>query len=68
MADGSLPRRTYRKRIQGTFWQKSFGDHFLRAEEQVEHVAEHILQNPVRAGLVERREDYPFSGSLVYEL
>jgi hypothetical protein len=29
-------------------------------------VARYTLENPVRAGLVTRVEDYPFVGSLVY--
>jgi len=31
-------------------------------------VARYILANPLRGGLVDRVEDYPFSGSLVYTL
>jgi hypothetical protein len=31
-------------------------------------VASYIIHNPVRNGIVEHWEDYPFSGSLVYEL
>ena len=54
--------------VTGNFWQKSFWDHFLRAEEQVEGVVEYVLNNPVRSGLVEQWSDYLFSGSLVLEL
>lgn len=54
--------------VNGSFWQKSFYDHFLRAEEQVESVVEYVLNNPVRQGLVERWSDYQFCGSLVLEL
>ena len=52
----------------GTFWQRSFWDHFLRADEQVEHVAEYVLNNPVRKGLVGHWWEYPFAGSLVFDL
>ena len=31
-------------------------------------VANYIIHNPVRNGIVENWGDYPFSGSLVYEL
>jgi REP element-mobilizing transposase RayT len=61
-------RAAWRLGVRGTFWQASFWDHFLRREEQVEVVARYILDNPVRKGLVERWQDYPFSGSLVFEL
>ena len=53
---------------QGTIWQRSFYDHFLRRDEDCMLVAKYIIGNPVRKGLVEHWEDYPFSGSLVYEL
>ena len=53
---------------QGLLWQKSFWDHFLRADEDVAVVLDYILKNPVRAGLVERWQDYPFVGSLVFTL
>lgn len=43
-------------------WQRSFYDHVLRGEEDMEEVAEYIWNNPVRAGLAEEREEYPFWG------
>lgn len=49
----------------GPFWQKSYYDHVLRGEEHLQALAEYIWENPVRAGLVENRGEYPFSGSLV---
>lgn len=60
-------REAWRLGVTGTFWQGSFWDHFLRADERLEHVVEYVLHNPVRAGLVERWWDYPYSGSTVYE-
>jgi len=53
---------------RGTIWQRSFYDHFLRRDEDCMLVAKYIIGNPVREGIVERWEDCPFSGSLVYEL
>ena len=53
---------------RGTIWQRSFYDHFLRRDEDCMLVANYIVHNPVRDGIVEHWEDYPFSGSLVYEL
>jgi hypothetical protein len=38
----------------------------LRGEEAATSVARYILENPVRAGLVEDIRAYPFSGSNVY--
>jgi len=44
-------------------------DHLLREEERereaFQSVAHYLLENPVRAGLVARREDWPFLGCLV---
>ncbi|MHB1843516.1 MAG: REP-associated tyrosine transposase [Deltaproteobacteria bacterium] len=63
-----IQRAAWRKGISEAFWQPGFWDHFLRQDEQLETVIHYVLQNPVRAGIVERWEDYPFSGSLVHEL
>jgi hypothetical protein len=40
----------------------------LRDDEATLSVARYILANPVRAGLARSVEEYPFVGSLVYEL
>ena len=53
---------------RGTIWQRSFYDHCLRKDEGVREVASYILNNPVRAGLVEKWRDYPYSGSWVWNL
>jgi len=44
-------------------WQEGFHDWVLRPEQTTENVIRYVLNNPVRAGLVERPEDYPFSWS-----
>ncbi len=49
-------------------WQEGYHDHVLRAEDTTEKVTRYILDNPVRAGLVEKAEDYPYSGSSVQKL
>ena len=43
-------------------WQPSFYDHVLDDDETDLFVIRYILQNPVRAGLVDRCEEYPFGG------
>ena len=45
-------------------WQISYHDRILRREESLLDVAAYIWENPVKAGLVESRSDYPFSGPL----
>ena len=50
-------------RVRGTagqpVWQAGYHDHALRREEDIRDVAGYVVANPLRAGLVERLEDYP---------
>jgi putative transposase len=48
-----------------TFWQPGFHDHLLRSDESYAAKWEYVFQNPVRAGLVRRAEDWPFAGEIV---
>ncbi len=54
----------FKARYGQPLWQRSFHDHVLRGEEDIAQVAEYIWNNPVRAGLVTNREEYPYSGPL----
>jgi putative transposase len=49
-----------KNRAKGPCWQRGFYDHALRREEDIQRTAEYIVNNPVRAGLVEKSNDYPF--------
>jgi hypothetical protein len=42
----------------GAVWQEESFDHVLRSNESFEQKLEYIRQNPVRAGLVSRPEEY----------
>ena len=53
---------------RGRLWQKSYFDRHLCAEDDLRRVARYVLANPVRAGLVARLEDYPYSGSATMSL
>jgi putative transposase len=44
----------------GVSWQADFFDHRLRGDEGFKQKAGYILENPVRAGLVKRPEDWPY--------
>lgn len=46
-------------------WQRGFFDHLLRSEESYAAKWEYVLQNPVRAGLVQRPADWPYQGEIV---
>ncbi len=48
----------------GKLWQARFHDHAVRAVEDLDQINAYILDNPVRAGLVELPEDWPWSGIL----
>jgi len=49
-------------------WQEGYFDHVLRAEEDARSIARYIVDNPVRAGLVQYPAEYPFLGSGVWPL
>ena len=50
------------RRCGTRLWQDGFHDRVLRSEESTADVCRYIWGNPVRAGLVDRVEDYGFSG------
>jgi putative transposase len=58
----------YAQRTGCRLWQRYGYERVLRSDELTPVVARYILQNPVRAGLVARLEDYPFLGSGVWTL
>lgn len=43
----------------GPVWQHGYHDHLVPAEESLETVGDYIVHNPVRAGLVNKVDDYP---------
>jgi len=49
-------------------WQDGYYDHVLRDDESSLAVTRYILENPIRAGLAERVDGYPHSGSEVYTM
>ena len=42
----------------GPVWEEESFDHVLRSDESLKEKIEYIRQNPVRAGLVQKPEDY----------
>ncbi len=44
----------------GKLWQRSFYDRGMRNIDEFERTVTYVLNNPVRAGLVENWEAYPF--------
>lgn len=53
--------RLHRFGISGDIWQRSFFDHAMRSDEDLVKVAQYIIENPVRAGIVNEASEYPYS-------
>ena len=51
---------------KGKFWQKDSYDHYVRDERELGNIAAYILNNPVKANLVQNWEDWPFSYHYLY--
>jgi hypothetical protein len=45
-------------RISGPVWEEESFDHVLRSDESLKDKCEYIQQNPVKAGLVTKPQDY----------
>ena len=58
----------YKQIFKERLWQRSYFDHVLRKEESLERLADYILHNPVRRGLVSDYRDYPYTGSMCDEM
>ena len=52
--------KRYLSTQHGIVWQKNFFDHRLRSEASARRETDYILQNPVRAGLVQTAAEWPF--------
>ena len=61
---GNAYARSRHKRL----WQEGYHERVLREDDDARELARYIINNPVRAALVESPEDYPFLGSDVWSL
>ena len=52
--------KKYLARNHGVEWQRDFTDHRLRDHHQLQEKTCYVLMNPVRRGLCERMEDWPW--------
>jgi putative transposase len=55
----------YKRRTERPLWQRSYYDHVLRGPDDLRCALDYILENAVRAGLVDKPGAYPFSGGEV---
>ena len=45
------------------FWQDESYDHWIRDEEEMVRVIQYVEENPVKAGLCERADEWPWSSA-----
>jgi len=50
--------------IPAPHWQKGFFDHVLRSTESYSDKWLYMVENPVRGGLVEKWDDWPYQGEI----
>jgi REP element-mobilizing transposase RayT len=48
-----------------SFWQPGFHDRLLRTNESYAAKWDYVFQNPVRAGLISRAEEWPYAGEIM---
>jgi len=60
----SLSKCLRQQGIPSPHFQKDYFDHVLRSTESLQEKSEYMFLNPVRAGLVERPEDWEFQGEI----
>lgn len=59
---GKATNQSWKFGWQGKLWQPRSFDHIVRGEESLSAISEYILDNPVRKGLVSKREDWKWCG------
>ncbi len=52
--------------VEPPHWQQGFFDHVLRGSESYAGKWDYVLQNPVRAELVDDVDKWPFQGEIVH--
>ena len=60
-----LGKALLRVGVQKPHWQEGFFDHLLRSDESYAAKWNYVRMNPVRAGLCETPEDWPYQGEIV---
>ena len=50
--------------LVGPVWQEEFFDHLLRSFESYSQKWDYVRENPVRAGLVAKADDWPWQGEI----
>ena len=61
---GKATNRSWKAGWTGKLWQARYYDHVVRTDESLVAIARYILDNPVRKGLVDCAEGWPWSGHM----
>ncbi len=51
----------------GAFWMEDYFDRYIRDETHLQATLDYIRQNPVKARLVQRAEDWPWAGNAGFQ-
>lgn len=46
---------------RGAFWQNESYDHVIRNQEEFNRIVRYVINNPVKAGLTDSWDDYPYT-------
>lgn len=57
----SMSKALREKGESSPHWQKGFFDHVMRGGESYSQKRDYVRENPVRAGLVFRADDWPYA-------
>jgi putative transposase len=60
--------RAYRKHSGQRLWQEGYFERVLRDDSEARQIAQYIVTDPVRAGLVARADEYEFVGATEWAL
>ncbi len=61
---GKTTNASWKLGWQGKLWQPRYHDHLVRSDEDLLVISDYILENPVRAGLVDDASQWLWSGQL----
>ena len=57
-------RITRELNLSGTVWQEEFFDHVLRSSESYSQKWDYVKEDPVRADLVKKSDEWPWQGEV----
>lgn len=58
----------FKKSFAAKLWQRYGYDHVHLRDHEPRAAVRYVIENPVRAGLITKVEDYPFTGSAIYSM